>query len=309
MKITIQQMKYLTKTAETGSMTRAAQELSISQATLSEAISQVENELGFKVFNRGRRGITPTKKGVEVLGYARRISSGMDSFEQRYSHEPVEKTRFAVSSNSFRIARAAFNNIVNRPGNEKYDLSLNIRHFLKPAVDVCTGASDLGIIYSTKTNEDYIGETLQTYGLEFYPLIEGPLFAYLSKSHPLAKKEEVTRAELAPYPYFPAEQTRYLNKLFSGNANAPKQDKVKATDSNNTDFRFRVEYVSDVNGYYIWCRLYPAHQPNENEVALPIVPQEVMTIGYVIPAGTGLSTIASDYIDAVTEYGRIGIKR
>ena len=59
MKLTVQQLRYVMKAAEKGSLTEAAKDLHVSQATLSNAITQVEDHIGFKVFNRGRKGATP----------------------------------------------------------------------------------------------------------------------------------------------------------------------------------------------------------------------------------------------------------
>ena len=50
MKITLQQMRYMLKIAETGSMVAASRVLSVSQPSLSEAVSVVERELGFSLF-------------------------------------------------------------------------------------------------------------------------------------------------------------------------------------------------------------------------------------------------------------------
>ena len=68
MKITLQQMRYMLKIAETGSMVAASRVLSVSQPSLSEAVSVVERELGFSLFTRGNTGATPTKEGMEFLG-------------------------------------------------------------------------------------------------------------------------------------------------------------------------------------------------------------------------------------------------
>lgn len=54
MKLTAQQLRYVMKAAEKGSLTEAAKDLHVSQATLSIAITQVEDHIGFKVFHRGR---------------------------------------------------------------------------------------------------------------------------------------------------------------------------------------------------------------------------------------------------------------
>lgn len=67
MKISLQQMRYMLTIAETGSLVSASRVLSISQPSLSEAVSVVERELGFSVFSRGNTGATPTKEGLEFF--------------------------------------------------------------------------------------------------------------------------------------------------------------------------------------------------------------------------------------------------
>ena len=78
MKITLQQMRYMLKIAETGSMVAASRVLSVSQPSLSEAVSVVERELGFSLFTRGNTGATPTKEGMEFLGRARQVVLKID---------------------------------------------------------------------------------------------------------------------------------------------------------------------------------------------------------------------------------------
>lgn len=62
----------------TGSLTRAAQLLGLSQATVSAHVQTLEAELGFAVFERGRTGVSPTAKGVEL---AREVTEHVDALE------------------------------------------------------------------------------------------------------------------------------------------------------------------------------------------------------------------------------------
>jgi DNA-binding transcriptional LysR family regulator len=63
--MTIQQLKYIIKVAEIGSITEAAKALFISQPSLSNAIREIEKETKLTIFSRSRQGIALTKEGLE----------------------------------------------------------------------------------------------------------------------------------------------------------------------------------------------------------------------------------------------------
>jgi len=63
--MTVQQLKYILKVAEVGSITEAAKMLFISQPSLSNSIKETEKEAGITIFHRSRTGITLTKDGAE----------------------------------------------------------------------------------------------------------------------------------------------------------------------------------------------------------------------------------------------------
>lgn len=71
--MTLQQLTYLVKVAECGNITEAAEQLYISQPSLSTAISNLEKEMGITAFNRTKKGVTVTRDGKELLSYARML--------------------------------------------------------------------------------------------------------------------------------------------------------------------------------------------------------------------------------------------
>ena len=71
----IQQLHYITKIVETGSMNEAAKQLFITQPSLSNAVKDLENEMGIEIFIRNPKGITLTRDGMEFLSYARQVVS------------------------------------------------------------------------------------------------------------------------------------------------------------------------------------------------------------------------------------------
>ena len=73
MRISLRQLRYLVAVAETGSISKGAREVLISQSALSEAIQDLEAELGCKLLERSGKGMMPTFKGYQFLRRAKKI--------------------------------------------------------------------------------------------------------------------------------------------------------------------------------------------------------------------------------------------
>lgn len=70
MDVSIGKLNQLVTVARTGSFSRAAAELNISQPALSRSIASIENSCGFQIFNRMGHGVEPTAAGLQVLAQA-----------------------------------------------------------------------------------------------------------------------------------------------------------------------------------------------------------------------------------------------
>jgi DNA-binding transcriptional LysR family regulator len=66
-------LTYFMEIAETGNVSRAAERLGISQPSLSLALRRLERDVGAAVFTRGKRGVTLTPSGRQLLTQARRL--------------------------------------------------------------------------------------------------------------------------------------------------------------------------------------------------------------------------------------------
>jgi DNA-binding transcriptional LysR family regulator len=71
MPLRLEQLRYLVTVAEEGQMTRAARKLHLAQPALSQAIAQLESELGIDLLVRHSRGVTLTPAGESFLPKAR----------------------------------------------------------------------------------------------------------------------------------------------------------------------------------------------------------------------------------------------
>ncbi|WP_129689466.1 LysR family transcriptional regulator [Gottfriedia acidiceleris] len=64
------QMEHIVYAAKERSITKAAEKLFISPSGMSQSITQLENELGIKIFNRSKQGVIPTFEGQIVIAKA-----------------------------------------------------------------------------------------------------------------------------------------------------------------------------------------------------------------------------------------------
>lgn len=68
--MTLQQLKYVVTTADTGTVSEAAKRLYIAQPSLTASIKELEHELGITIFHRTNKGVIVSADGEEFLGYA-----------------------------------------------------------------------------------------------------------------------------------------------------------------------------------------------------------------------------------------------
>ncbi len=73
MAFTIRQLTYFVAAAEHGSVSAAAQSLSISQSSVTEALKDLEADLGVRLFERYSRGVRITHQGHQFLRHATTI--------------------------------------------------------------------------------------------------------------------------------------------------------------------------------------------------------------------------------------------
>jgi LysR family nitrogen assimilation transcriptional regulator len=95
------------KIAETGSITRAAESLGISQPSLSQQLLRLEDEIGVNLFSRTARGVTLTDSGRLFQEHARQLLRVVDTAVEEIRHlddDPVGDVILAVPHSISRIA-------------------------------------------------------------------------------------------------------------------------------------------------------------------------------------------------------------
>ncbi|MGT2675629.1 LysR family transcriptional regulator [Streptococcus rupicaprae] len=207
----IQQLRYVVAIANSGTFREAAEKMFISQPSLSISVRDLEEELGFKVFNRTSSGTVLTQRGMVFYEKALELVKGFDSFESQYLHSEDEKEEFSISSQHYDFLPPLMVEFATT-----YPEHCNLRIFESTTVqildEVAQGFSELGIIYLNKTNVKGITQKLNKLELEIVDLIDFKTHIYLRKGHPLAKEELLELEDLKGLPTvrFTQEKEEYL---------------------------------------------------------------------------------------------------
>lgn len=93
----IRELRTFIAVAKTGNITRAAEELHISQPALSRQIIKLENELGCKLLERGGHGISLTNAGHLLLNRARELSDLLDKTETELKTPDVASGEVSIA--------------------------------------------------------------------------------------------------------------------------------------------------------------------------------------------------------------------
>ena len=274
----IQQLKYIIKIVETGSMNEASKHLFVTQPSLSNAVRELEEEMGIKIFTRSTRGITLTSDGVEFLSYARQIVEQTELLEERYKYNREKKELFAVSAQHYAFVVESFASILRENDMRNYELILRETRTHEVIDDVRDFRSEIGVLYLNDFNRDVLTKLFLDNNLEFTPLFQAVPHVFISKHHPLASKTSVTLDEMAAFPYLSYEQGE-RNSFYSSEEilSTARHDKSIVVSDRATLFNLLI----GLDGYTISTGILNSDLNGDDIVSVPLLVDEQIEIGYI----------------------------
>ncbi|MBS5449641.1 MAG: LysR family transcriptional regulator [Coriobacteriia bacterium] len=185
----IEQLKDYIVVAKRRNITRSAAELHTSQPSLSMRISSIEKEIGCPLFERSNNGLELNESGRVFLDHAQRLVTLYE--------EGVRKARLARGVETVRIAVDLSTDLARAlPSSAEMPFRIIELDINSPAVDaVALGQIDLAV------ESDYscipvLCDEASRLGITYLPVGQGSNFLAMMRSHPLAEKSELRRADL-----------------------------------------------------------------------------------------------------------------
>lgn len=304
--MTLQQLRYVIKVAETGTITEAASQLYLSQPSLTNAIRELEKEMDLVIFQRTNKGIRPSREGEVFLGYARQVVEQAAVLEDRYKRQEGGKTQFCVSTQHYSFAVNAFVDLIKEYGQEEYDFRLRETQTYEIIEDVERMQSEIGLLFLNDFNEMVIGKILKAKDLEFHGLFVAKPHVFISRNHPLAGEKVITNEELEEYPYLSFEQGEHNSFYFS--------EEIFSASERKKNIRVRdratlFNLLIGLNGYTVCSGVIDQKLNGEDIIAVPLADEGEMRIGYITHRKVLLSRVGESYVKALARYAQSETKQ
>ena len=297
--MTLTQLRYAITVAESKSMNEAAQNLYISQPSLSSAIKELENEIGVELFRRTNRGILMTAEGKEFVGYARQVVEQYQLIESKYIQKENIKQKFSVSMQHYTFAVNAFIELVKQFGMDDYEFAVHESKTYEVIEDVKNFKSEIGVLYVNDFNKKVLSKLFSEFDIEFHEIMDCHIYAYLWKGHPLAEKKEITLEQLDDYPCLSFDQGGNNSFYFAEEVLSTYEYKrlIKADDRATL-----LNLMVGLNGYTLCSGIICEELNGSDYCAVKLKSDEIMTIGYIKKKGTIISELGQKYIEEISKY-------
>lgn len=199
-------LHYFLMVAREENVTRAASALHLSQPTLSRQLAQMEEELGVKLFERGKRKITLTAEGILLHRRAQEILELVGKTEQELAEQDaVMEGTMAVGCgdlDALQLLPGVFRSFHEKYPRVRFDLYTGTADHIKERME--SGLTDIGLL-------------LEPVDIDKYQYLRMPVaerwVVAMSPDAPLAAREAVTPEDLRGQPLILPRRSNTQNEV------------------------------------------------------------------------------------------------
>lgn len=163
--------------------------------------------------------------------------------------------------------------------------------------------SEVGVISFSGSNEAVLKKLFRDYNLLFIPLMKRETYVYVWKDHELADRKEVSIEEMRKYPCVSFDQSSDGNFYLTEEAMADYSfDKMIKSDDRATT----MEIIAELGGYSIGSGMLSGEEEKlQGLVAIKLLEEDPLTIGYIIREGCRLSVYGGAYVEELLKFQEI----
>lgn len=209
---TLHQLKVFETVARNSSFTRAAEELLITQPTVSSQVKQLTKTVGLPLFEQIGKSLYLTDAGQELLVTCQDIFERLNNFEIKIADLKGTKqgqlNLAVITTAKYFVPRLLGSFCQNYPG---IDVALKVTNHQEIQQRMLTNKDDLYIVSNPDRDIDLTSK----------PFLNNPLVVVARKDHPLVNQSKIDLQKLNDQPFIMREQgsgTRdAIHQLFTEN--------------------------------------------------------------------------------------------
>jgi len=202
--MTIRNLEIFVKVADCGSMTAAAEQLFIAQPTVSQAVSELEDHYGIRLFDRLSKRLYITEDGKNLLNYARHIISLSEEMDMAMKDR--EKSGIIKVGASLTVGAELLPRLVNRFAKEyeKVKIHAVVKNTTEIENLILRNEIDLALVEGIIHNSNILSR----------PFMDDELVLVCGKAHPLYGEGNIILQEAVKYDFVVREQGSGTRELF-----------------------------------------------------------------------------------------------
>ncbi len=281
--MTLNQLEYFCAVCRYHSITRAADELFVSQPTISVALRNLENEFHLRLFNHGKNQISLTPEGEAFYQKAEQILNSCQDFQAEFSSLASCRRPLKVGIPPM-LSTVFFPHLMTE-FQKKHNIPLQL--LSHGSVRACS------LVESEEL--DVAIANLDFYNVDkfnFHVMLEDSYVFCVSKSHPLAKHASVSIEEIGDTPLILFSSDSVQNRtVISRYQSLRRQPNILMYSS---QLYTMLSFIREGLGGAFFYRSIPIEDPDV--VRIPITPPITSNIGLVWKKGVYINEATSQFI-------------
>ncbi|CAD6519990.1 hypothetical protein LMG27952_01233 [Paraburkholderia hiiakae] len=229
-------LRYFVEVANSGSIAEASVRLHVATSAISRQIAKLEYEVNAQLFDRQSRGMTLSSAGEALLGYARRSLLEAEQIVHDIDSAQNSLASVVKLACSEGFATDFLPSLIHlfRQINPRVHFELAVTRPADATQLVRTGDADLALTFSL---------TVQT-GVHIMHACRAPVFALMRSDHPLAKRRQLSLAEIAEHELLLSEPGTTIRTLIDVAAGAEGIALAPVFVTNNSQALYRYAQLS-----------------------------------------------------------------
>ena len=279
-------LKTFLRAVDTGSFTKAAEELGYTPSGVTHMMNALEEELRMILLYRTRSGVTLTSAGQDLIGSIRELVGAADRLEQSVAEQHGLSVGHVAFASGASFARYMVPEIVARFHGRFPNISLEIMEGGGKEMRDAIAEHRVSMGFLTRRESDR----------NFISLCSDDILAVLPEDHPLADHESVRLEELDSYAYIGVNRDydHDVDEILTAYGYSDRPFLV------SRDEQAVIALVREGLGFSIMAGMHVAYA-SDGVVGIPLEPRYIRDVGLAIVSLEALSPAERKFIEVSKE--------